>query len=121
VVFLLWLIGGLALIATVVGLSFRIAWQRSVAGLEIPAQVWEKTSRLASWASLGPKPQQTPREYAQTLGRQMPDVEGLDFLAESYGRSQFGRKKPTAEESTRISQIWAQVRSKLLSRMLHWK
>jgi hypothetical protein len=111
----------LAVIAAITAVSFRFAWQRAVAGLAAPAQVWEKTSRLASWASMGPKPQQTPREFARSLAKEMPDVEGLDYLAESYGRTQFGGKTPTSDETTRLSQIWSEVRSKLVARILHWK
>lgn len=121
VVILLWMLGILALAAVLATLSFRIAWERAVAGLPVPAQVWEKTVRLAHLAKLGPHPQQTPREYARDLARKVPGVEGLDYLAESYGRSRFGGKEVTPEESRRLQQIWADLRDKLVARILHWK
>lgn len=101
--------------------SFGLAWQRAVAGLPLPIQIWEKTVRLAFWAGLGPKLHQTPREYAQELSQKLPETNDLPYLAESYGRTRFGGKPVIPEESQRLLQVWASLRKKLVARVVRWK
>ena len=74
--------------------------------------------RLASWARLAPRPQQTPREFARDLDRELGGVEGLDLLAESYGRSRFGRQAPSESEESRLEAVLRALRRRLLARVL---
>ena len=92
-----------------------------MAGLPYPQRIWEQTLRLAGWARLGPRPEQTPMEYARDLQSRLPDVEGLDYLAASYGRSRFGRKSADAEEDERLRAVWRRLRAKLLLRVVSWR
>jgi hypothetical protein len=46
------------------GLAFQFAWQRGMAGLDYPNQVWEKTQRLARWARIPVFPQEPRRIVA---------------------------------------------------------
>jgi len=118
----LWLALGLVASAVVlVAGSGRLAWERKLAGLPYPQRTWEQTLRLAGWARLGPRPEQTPAEYARDLQARLPDVEGLDELAAAYGRSRFGRKPAGAEENDRLRAIWRRLRAKLLLRSLFWR
>jgi transglutaminase-like putative cysteine protease len=118
----LWLTLGLAAVAVVlVGASGRLAWERALAGLPYPQRIWEQTVRLAGWARLGPRPEQTPAEYARDLQARLPDVEGLDDLAVAYGRSRFGRKLADAEENECLRAVWRRLRTKLLLRILFWR
>jgi transglutaminase-like putative cysteine protease len=98
-----------------------LTWERGLAGLPYPQRTWEQTLRLASWARLGPRPEQTPMEYARDLQSRLPDVEGVDYLAASYGRSRFGRKPADAEESERLRTVWRRLRTKLLLRVVSWR
>lgn len=115
-----WLAGAVAVIGAV-ALAVRWAWQRGLAGLPYPAQVWEKTLRLANWAKIGPQPQQTPREYARHLGEELPELEGIDYLAEAYNRAQFGKKEVTAEEEEEVRSVWVRLRNRLWARILRWR
>ncbi len=118
----LWLALGLAAAAIVLaGAGGRLAWERGVAGLPYPQRVWEQTLRLAGWARLGPRPDQTPAEYARDLQARLPDVEGLGQLAAAYGRSRFGRRPADAQENERLAAIWRRLRAKLLLRSLSWR
>lgn len=99
----------------------RFVWEWGLADLPYPAQIWEKTLRLARFAKLRPEPQQTPREYARFLSRELPEVEGIDQLADSYGRAQFGKKTSDESDIERVRQVWTQVRNKLLARILRWR
>ena len=117
-----WLALGLAAVAVVlVGASGRLAWERALAGLPYPQRIWEQTVRLAGWARLGPRPEQTPAEYARDLQTRLPDVAGLEQLAVAYGRSRFGRKLADAEENECLRAVWRRLRTKLLLRILFWR
>jgi hypothetical protein len=100
------------------GAAVRLAWQRGLAGLDYASQTWEKTVRLASWAKIGPRPQETPREFARSLGRELPDAPDIDFLAETYVRARFGRRPPAAAERARLDALWRRLRRRLLMRIL---
>ena len=68
-------------------------------GLDYPVQVWEKTLRLAKWSKVRPLPQETPREVVERLRRELPEVEDLDYLGETFIRSRYGHKPLTPDES----------------------
>jgi transglutaminase-like putative cysteine protease len=99
----------------------RYAWNRGLDGLGYPVQVWEKTVRLASWARMGPRPSQTPREFIGDLRQELPEVRDLPFLAASYERAQFGRKPLAEGDKGRLESLWRTLRSRLLSRILRWR
>jgi hypothetical protein len=111
---------GAAAVALVAG-GGRLAWERGLGGLPYPQRTWEQSLRLAGWARLGPRPEQTPTEYVHELQQRLPDVEGLDYLATAYGRSRFGRKSADGDENERLRAIWKRLRSKLLLRLLFWR
>jgi hypothetical protein len=118
----LWTLVSLAAAVLVLGVGAWLAWERSLAGLPYPQRVWEQTLRLTTWARLGPQPHQTPREYARGLEERLPDVEGIDSLAEAYSRSRFGRKPPLdGEEEAHLRDAWRRVRGRLLKRVLFWR
>jgi len=111
------LLGLLTLLLTGAGAA-RWGWQWGLADLDPAGRVWAKTVRLASWARLAPRPQQTPREFARDLERELGGVEGLDLLAESYGRSRFGRQTPSEPEKARLEAVWRVLRGRLAARAL---
>jgi transglutaminase-like putative cysteine protease len=118
---LLWALAGLLAAAIVLGLGARLAWERSLAGLPYPQRLWEQTLRLATWARLGPQPHQTPREYAGELHERLPDLEGMDTLAEAYNRSRFGQKPPDETQGADLRDAWKHVRGRLWRRVLFWR
>ena len=85
-------LGILAFICAVAAAIF-FGWQRSVAGLPYPQQLWEKTVRLASWGGESPAPGQTPHDYARRLSKRFRGIDGWTSLADAYTRSRFGRKE----------------------------
>jgi hypothetical protein len=116
--FVLWLAMGLSLAAGAVVLGGRLAWERGLAGLPYSQRVWEQTLRLATWAGMGPRPHQTPREYARHLVNRLSGLEGLDLLAEVYGRCRFGRQPPSEGEAVQLRPVWKRVRNRLLARIV---
>src|SRR5581483_9397351 len=85
--------------------AFEMVWQRGMAGLDYPSQVWEKTQRLARWARIPSYPNQTPRVYVERLEMELPDVDDLRFLGEAYVRSRYGAKKLAEPERERLARV----------------
>ncbi len=103
------------------GLTFQFAWQRGLGGLDYPSQIWEKTQRLARWARIPTYPQQTPREYVARLQHELPDVEDVPYLGDTYVRSRYGGKKLEDSERARLTAVWKSVRNTLLGRLMRWR
>jgi transglutaminase-like putative cysteine protease len=101
-------------LAALVG-AVILGWQRSVAGLPYPQQIWEKTVRLAGWGGIRPQPGQTPHDYARGLGKRFRDVQDdMPVLADAYVKSRFGRKDLSDEEIAAVKDTWPEVRANLV-------
>lgn len=114
------ILGVVAIVAASAGV-FQYSWQHGLGRYSYPVQVWEKTLRLARWGRIRPRPQETPREVIARLQQEMPEVEDLDFLGESYVRTRYGQKELTDEERQRLKGVWHQARNTLLARLLRWR
>lgn len=101
--------------------AFQWSWQHGLRGVAYPVQVWEKTMRLAKWARIRPAPQDTPREVVARLQRELPEVEDLDFLGETFIRSRYGQKELPPQEKERLAAVWNRTRNTLMARFLRWK
>jgi hypothetical protein len=119
---LLYVLLGLVVVGGAAGLGIRFAWERGMAGLDYPSQLWEKTIRLATWLRLAPKPSETPSEYSRTLQRSLPGTEGIDQVANSYLRSRYGggREVPP-DERERLDSAWPPLRNRLLKKVFRLK
>jgi len=115
------IVGGIGLIAAMLAGAGRLAWSYGLAGLPQPAQVWEKTLRLARWGKAGARPSETPREFASRLRDLVPGTEEVGYLAAAYERSTFGQKQISEDESERLELAWRNVRNRLLRRVLRWR
>jgi hypothetical protein len=102
--------------ALVVG-GGRLAWEHGMAGLTRPAQLWEKTQRLARWGKLGAQTSETPREFASRLRDGVPGTDGARYLAAAYERSRFGQKALSEDETERLETEYTSVRNQLLRRV----
>ena len=112
---------GLLAFTVAVGGTFQFVLQRGLGGLDYPIRVWEQTLRLARWAKVRPLPQETPRDIVARLRQELPDVQDLDYLGDSFIRSRYGRKELAPEERQRLTVVWRDVRRTLLQRLLRWK
>ena len=106
-------LGVLAFIAALIG-AIALGWQRSVAGLPYPQQVWEKTVRLATWGGSPPMPGQTPHDYATGLGKRFRGVRDFPVLADAYTKSRFGHKEIGEDQTALLKEAWPDVRGALL-------
>jgi transglutaminase-like putative cysteine protease len=96
----------------------RFAWEFGLGGLTRPAQLWEKTQRLARWGKVGGSPAETPREFAARMRRDVPGAEDAGVLAAAYERNRFGQKELSEDESEQLDVAWVTVRNTLLRRVL---
>jgi transglutaminase-like putative cysteine protease len=101
-----------------VGGAVFLGWQRSVAGMPYPQQMWEKTVRLASWGANPPAAGQTPHEYAAHLQKRFRGAGDFRALADAYTRSRFGKREPDADEAERLRQMWPEARGAMMRGIL---
>ncbi len=106
---------GVAL-ATAAGAG-KFAWEFGLGGLPRPAQLWEKTLRLAALAKQRPQTGETPREFARRLRRDVPGATAAPDLASAYERSRFGQKRLDEDETERLESAWTSLRGALLRRV----
>jgi transglutaminase-like putative cysteine protease len=110
---------GAVAVAGVGGAKF--AWDYGLRGLSRPAQLWEKTVRLAALGKAGPRAHETPREFALRLRRDVPGSDAAGYLAATYERTRFGHKPLSDDESERLESAWASLRAALLRRALRMR
>jgi hypothetical protein len=111
-------VAGVALAFVTAG---KFAWEFGLGGLPRPAQLWEKTVRLATLGNARPQPHETPREFAARLRRDVPGADGVACIASTYERTRFGRKLLSDDEAERLEAAWSSARTGLLRRALRLK
>jgi transglutaminase-like putative cysteine protease len=111
-----------AFVGGVGALGLRFAWERGLAGLDYPSQLWEKTIRLASWLRIGPKPSQTPAEYSREVQQKLPGTDGIAQVARSYNRSRYGGQRDlNPDERESLDESWTGLRNRLFKKVFRLK
>jgi transglutaminase-like putative cysteine protease len=108
-------------IALAIGGAGKFAWEYGLAGLPRPAQLWEKTVRLATIGKAGPQPHETPREFASRLRRDVQGADAAGYLASRYESDRFGHKELSDDEAEKLESAWMSLRGALLRRALRLK
>jgi transglutaminase-like putative cysteine protease len=99
------------------GAVYQFVWQRGMAGLSYPMQIWEKTLRLGRWARIPSQPQQTPAEYVAALRRAVPEAGDLRPIKDAYVGARYGRKELAESEKEQLTAAWKVARNSLLRRI----
>jgi transglutaminase-like putative cysteine protease len=69
-------------------------WLWHVDRTALASRTYEKLCRLAALVKLGPRPQQTPLEFAAELAVVFPqEAKDLDHIAQAYVENRFGRRE----------------------------
>jgi transglutaminase-like putative cysteine protease len=111
-------VAGIALAFAAAG---KFAWEFGLGGLARPAQLWEKTIRLATLGKVRPHATETPREFAVRLRRDVPGAGGVAYIAATYERTRFGQKPLSDDDAERLEAAWKSARNGLLRRVLRLK
>jgi len=111
----LWVLAGLGMLALVAAGLGRFMWTHGLAGVPLATRRWEQTARLASWSGNGPKPTQTPHEFASAIADKVRGIDDVQLLADAYVREEFGDKDVPVDE--RLDQAWEKVRNGLVRRI----
>jgi hypothetical protein len=115
---LMWALLATAGAIAVGGVAVRLIWQKLFSRLPEAQQIWEKTVLLAGWAGLGPRPGETPHEFARRLGRALPGFSDLTPLAHGYCLSRYGRRPPPQQLLDHLQRLWPHLRGALLWQMV---
>ncbi len=111
-------IGVIAAALLIAGTAGKFAWEFGLAALPRPAQLWEKTMRLATLGQQRPQSHETPREYAARLRRDVPGAGGVAYIASAYERTRFGHETLSPEDAEHLEAAWSSARNGLLRRAL---
>jgi hypothetical protein len=107
------LAGVLALAAIVMWFWYRRVFVHVSGG----PQVYERMAQLGRIVGLSPKPQQTPREYARSLGAQFPSLrDDFSVVANVYAQTQYGRQPISDRDAERTVSAWRRIRRQLSRR-----
>ena len=94
----------LALLVAVVRFELRFR------GLPAIDSAWGKTRLLGAYAGHAPRPSQTPYEYADTMGREIPEVqEPLRAIAHARVQDRYARGGATAAERDAAALAWRRI------------
>ena len=100
----------LALLATYVRFELRFR------GLPAIDSAWGKTRLLGAYAGHAPRPSQTPYEYADAMGREIPDVqEPLRAIAYARVQDRYAPGGATAAERDAASLAWRRIARVLIT------
>lgn len=107
----------LFLLAALVALLVRLAWQRGVAHLDAPRRPYAQLLRLVHWSTgRPPAAAQTPAEFARDLGSAIPEAaEPIGRLADAYARATYGPSAAAAEDPW---PTWVAARSMITRALL---
>ena len=114
------LLGALALL--IAGLLAR-AWseKRAIASGRLVLggiQYYERLLRLAWWLGLRSRPSDTPYEFADQVGREVPGSQAyVAPIARAYVRERYGQHRPDRREQQDLARAWAGLRTRLLRRL----
>jgi transglutaminase-like putative cysteine protease len=115
---------GLGLLGLLLGLlaGAGLVWYRwwgRLSGLPLPVQFYAKMQRLAALSGLGPRPSQTPLEYAAFLSQSLPwQAAEVRAVTDSYVLAEYGDYLLPLEQVEGVAQVWKRLRRALLLRLL---
>ena len=88
---LIWALSGLLALIVAAYVGGRITWNWGLSNVSGHARLWAKTQRLASWAGLGSRAAETPREWSRRVGVAVAKPDEAQHLAQAFEESRYGR------------------------------
>jgi transglutaminase-like putative cysteine protease len=109
------LIGALVAMAAL-AFAGRVTWNWGLSGLEGPARLWARVERMAGWAKLGGGREETPREFADRVGRTLDADADAATLRRAYERARYGPPEISTEApkvTEEVDSAYVRVRNAL--------
>lgn len=120
----LWLLAG---VGAVVGSALMVSsfWRRSFEDMRPAEATYAKMAQVAGWLGQGPRPHQTPYEFAESLARAVPrGAHAIHTIARAYVRHRFGKQATVdaelAEEGLESVSAWRALRLLLPRGLALW-
>ncbi|MDA8217635.1 MAG: DUF3488 and transglutaminase-like domain-containing protein [Dehalococcoidales bacterium] len=99
------------LAAAVIARLTTYLWVRRFLGLRPAEAAYAKMADVARWLGRGPRPYQTPFEYAETLVRSAPAAANpIRRIADAYVEYRFGSSGDNADDGRDLSSAWNSLR-----------
>lgn len=112
---------GVSTLLAVVLAAAAVFWywyRRTFVNIPAAALVYDRMARLGGLVGVKPQEQQTPQEYARTIGSQFPAIrDDARLIASTYSGSRYGGQALSAEETTRTLAAWRRIRARLARRL----
>ncbi len=115
--------GAILALMLLIALMVASTWQLSFAGLPYAHGIYERMCRLGSFALSGPRPSDTPGEFAQELGRAFPNsAQEAAVIANGYTKARYSTVRLSGAERGDIERAWRKMRGPLLRQAVNrWK
>lgn len=118
---LIWSLTAALVVLMVSTLSARFAWNWGLSGLDGPSKLWARVQRLAGWAKLSPRRDETPREWSRRLGTAIEREPETTKLAAAFEEARYGRPDQRHVDEAEAESAYRPVRNALLGRVLRRK
>ncbi|MCC7365758.1 MAG: DUF4129 domain-containing protein [Dehalococcoidia bacterium] len=116
-----WIAAGVVGVLAVVGAGSQLAWNWGLGGLQGRARLWAKVHRVAGWAGLGSRPEETPREWSRRVGSAIEREGEAVQLASAYEESRYGRPDLQRMSDDQAEGAYKQLRNSLFGRVFRRK
>jgi transglutaminase-like putative cysteine protease len=110
--------GALLAVAAIIALSVRTAWNWGLGEIQGRARLWAKVQRMAGWAHLGARPNETAREWSRRMGTAIEREPEALQLADAYEETRYGRPDLQRIDDDATNNSYLSLRSTLLSTVL---
>ena len=82
------------------------------------AAYYERLLRFVWWIGLRPRPSETPYEFADDIGQELPGSRTyVKSIANAYVNERFGRRQLEVADQRQLDQAWGEVRRRIMRRM----
>jgi len=118
---LIWTLAGMLTLVVALLVAGQLSWNWGLSGLDGRSRLWAKTQRLAGWAGLGGRPEETPREWSQRVGSAVAREDEARRLAEAYEEARYGRPDLQRIEDEDAESSYRKLRNSLFGRIFRRK
>ncbi len=118
---LIWVLSGLLTLVVAGYVAGRVTWNWGLSGVNGHARLWAKAQRLATWAGLGSRAAETPREWSRRIGTAVAKPDEAQHLAQAFEESRYGRPDLQRIDEAEAATSYRGLRGALMAAVLRRK